>query len=157
MKTESQMNQILKLENQLCFPLYAGSRLIVQSYEHELDKFNLTYPQYLVLLVLWENDGLGVKEIGEKLLLDSGTLTPILQKMQKLELIDRKRSPQDDRLVQNFLTTKAKRLKAKMADLVFDLFCNSGIGAEDANNLIIALKAMAQNLIKLRETQNKKK
>lgn len=153
MKSQRQVDEILKLENQLCFPLYAASRLIVQSYEHELAKLNLTYPQYLVLLVLWEDDGLSVKEIGEKLLLDSGTLTPVLKKLEALALVVRKRAKEDDRLVQNFLTKKGNRLKAVAADMSYDLFCRSGLRPEDAQALRRSLSALSKKLLEFRRQQ----
>lgn len=111
--------QVVKLEQQLCFPLYAASRLIVQAYGPHLKKLGITYPQYLVLMVLWEEDGACVKEIGTRLFLDSGTLTPLLKKMQAQGLIRRVRSQLDDRTVLNFLTESGYALKplaVEMAD-----------------------------------------
>ena len=87
MSEELEIDELLKLDNQVCFPLYAASRLVVQSYRPFLAEIGLTYPQYLVLMVLWENDGLGVHEIGKRLHLDSATLTPILKRMEKNGLL----------------------------------------------------------------------
>jgi MarR family transcriptional regulator, organic hydroperoxide resistance regulator len=143
MITESQAAEILKLQKQICFPLYATSRLIIQSYSEGLEKLKITYPQYLVLLVLWENDGLSVKEIGDLLFLDSGTLTPVLKKMNASGLVVRKRSKQDDRYVLNFLTTKAQRLKLKAAEMSYDLFCRSGLKPDSA----VALRQMLHSLL----------
>ncbi|MDI7226857.1 MarR family winged helix-turn-helix transcriptional regulator [Leptospira santarosai] len=103
----------LFLENQICFPLYACSRTVTSLYRPILDKLGLTYPQYLVLLVLWKKDGYSVKEIGKKLYLDSGTLTPLLKRMEDSELILRKRSEEDERSVRIFLSSKGKKLKEK--------------------------------------------
>ncbi|EMP03755.1 MarR family winged helix-turn-helix transcriptional regulator [Leptospira santarosai] len=103
----------LFLENQICFPLYACSRAVTSLYRPILDKLGLTYPQYLVLLVLWKKDGYSVKEIGKKLYLDSGTLTPLLKRMEDSELILRKRSEEDERSVRIFLSSKGKKLKEK--------------------------------------------
>jgi DNA-binding MarR family transcriptional regulator len=136
----------LKLENQLCFPFYAASRLIVQVYTPYLAQLGLTYPQYLVLLVLWENNGLNVKEISERLYLDSGTLTPILQKLQKMGLVDRKRSLLDDRNVQNFLTDLGIQLKPKVSQLVNELFCSTGLTLEEAAEYKSAAKRLIQKL-----------
>ncbi len=147
------VDEILKLDNQLCFPLYAASRLIVQSYEHVLTQFRLTYPQYLVLLVLWENEGLSVKEIGAKLWLDSGTLTPVLKKLESLELVERRRSKEDDRFVHNFLTNKGRKLKPKVADMSFDLFCRSGLQPEEVEALRTTLRAVSKKLSNLRHLQ----
>ncbi|KXZ28156.1 MarR family transcriptional regulator [Leptospira santarosai] len=103
----------LFLENQICFPLYACSRTVTSLYRPILDKLGLTYPQYLVLLVLWKKDGYSVKEIGKRLYLDSGTLTPLLKRMEDSELILRKRSEEDERSVRIFLSSKGKKLKEK--------------------------------------------
>jgi MarR family transcriptional regulator, organic hydroperoxide resistance regulator len=90
---------ILKLENQLCFPLYAVSRQFTKAYQPYLQALGLTYPQYLVLLLLWEYGELTVKELGERLLLDSGTLTPLLKRMEQRQWLSRRRDPQDERSV----------------------------------------------------------
>ncbi|WP_373802426.1 MarR family winged helix-turn-helix transcriptional regulator [Bacteroides heparinolyticus] len=103
----------LKLSNQLCFPIYAASRDIIQNYGKYLDDLDITYPQYLVLMVLWEEDFLPVNAIGKRLLLDSGTLTPLLKRMEAKELITRHRCKQDERIVRISLTEKGKELKAK--------------------------------------------
>ncbi|XDD50206.1 MarR family winged helix-turn-helix transcriptional regulator [Leptospira sp. WS92.C1] len=103
----------LLLENQICFPLYACSRAVTALYRPILEELSLTYPQYLVLLVLWKEDGSSVKEIGKKLHLDSGTLTPLLKRLEESELVIRKRSLNDERSVQIFLSSKGKKLKEK--------------------------------------------
>lgn len=101
----------LKLSNQICFPLYSVSRLITKAYKPYLDEMGLTYPQYLVLLVLWENDGLSVNQITEKLLLNTNTLSPLLKRMEKMEILQRNRSSEDERSVIVQITEKGKRLK----------------------------------------------
>lgn len=103
----------LFLENQICFPLYACSRALTSLYRPILDQLGLTYPQYLVLLVLWRGDGCSVKEIGRKLYLDSGTLTPLLKRLEDSELVVRKRSEKDERSVRIFLSLKGKKLKER--------------------------------------------
>ncbi|MDP2813811.1 MAG: MarR family transcriptional regulator [Erysipelotrichaceae bacterium] len=103
----------LKLKSQLCFPLYAASRKIIRLYKPLLDPLGITYTQYLVLLVLWEQDEQYVNDIGEKLILDSGTLTPLLKKLQTAGLIERKRSKTDERNVLISLTQKGKELEEK--------------------------------------------
>ncbi|MFK5857301.1 MAG: MarR family transcriptional regulator [Bacteroidota bacterium] len=103
----------LKLENQICFPLYSVSRLITKAYKPYLDKLGLTYPQYIVLLVLWENDRLTVNQISQKLLLNTNTLSPLLKRMEKLELLQRKRSDEDERSVIIQISNKGKKLKAQ--------------------------------------------
>lgn len=101
----------LKLSNQICFPLYSVSRLITKAYKPYLDEMGLTYPQYLVLLVLWENDGLSVNQITEKLLLNTNTLSPLLKRMEKMEILQRNRSSEDERSVIVQITEKGKQLK----------------------------------------------
>ena len=92
-------NPLLKLDQQLCFPLYALSRLVTKAYQPLLESLDLTYPQYLVLLLLWEHEALTVKQLGEKLLLDSGTLTPLLKRMEQRQWLSRQRDPRDERSV----------------------------------------------------------
>lgn len=108
---------ILKLDNQLCFPLYAATRQFTKIYRPLLEKFNVTYPQYLVLLVLFETDTLSVKALGERLFLDSGTLTPMLKRMEERGLIQRARSLQDERVVEVSLTEKGKPLESEIAEV----------------------------------------
>lgn len=104
---------MLLLENQLCFPLYAVSRLVTQLYTPLLDQLGITYPQYLVLLVLWEHGQLSVTDIGAQLLLETNTLTPLLKRMEQKQLIQRTRATDDERRVLIALTTKGKKLKQK--------------------------------------------
>jgi len=101
----------LKLNNQLCFPLYAASRLITRSYQPYLDKIKITYPQYLVLMVLWETDNLTVNVISKMLFLNTNTITPLLKRMEKQGLLTRKRSENDERKVLIKLTEKGKALR----------------------------------------------
>ncbi|WP_454190564.1 MarR family winged helix-turn-helix transcriptional regulator [Paenibacillus sp. Marseille-Q7038] len=105
------IHEELKLENQLCFAIYACSREITKLYQPHLDKIGVTYSQYLVLMVLWEREECTVKEIGEALYLDSGTLTPSLKRMQTAGLINRERSVHDERKVLVSLTEKGKMLQ----------------------------------------------
>lgn len=103
----------LKLENQICFPLYAVSRLVIQQYKPLLNELGVTYPQYLVLLVLWENAPISVKEISKKLFLETNTLTPLLKRMESNGLVQRNRSKEDERVVIISLTTQGKELQNK--------------------------------------------
>ncbi len=107
----------LKLENQLCFPLYACSKEIIRKYKPFLDPLGLTYTQYITLLALWEEDNLTVKALGEKLYLDSGTLTPLLKKMELQSLITRVRSSDDERNVYIKLTEEGRGLRDKAAEV----------------------------------------
>ena len=107
----------LKLENQLCFPVYAASRLIIREYQPYLDKLGITYPQYLVLMVLWENDNLTINEISQKLILNTNTLTPLLKRMEVMEILTRTRDIGDERKVLIKLTSKGKKLREKAASI----------------------------------------
>ena len=107
----------LALENQLCFPLYAAARKVTGLYAPYLKELGLTYTQYIVLLVLWERDGLSLGEIGERLSLDSGTLTPLCKKLETAGLIARRRSEQDERSVRITLTDAGRTLKERAAEI----------------------------------------
>jgi DNA-binding MarR family transcriptional regulator len=96
---EPELNPLLKLDNQLCFSVYALSRVITKAYHPLLEKLGVTYPQYLVLLLLWEHKELTVKQLGEQLLLDSGTLTPLLKRMEQRGWLSRRRDARDERSV----------------------------------------------------------
>jgi MarR family transcriptional regulator, organic hydroperoxide resistance regulator len=107
----------LRLSDQLCFSLYAASRAMTAAYGPLLAPLGLTYPQYLVMLVLWETDGVSVKRLGEALELDSGTLTPLLKRMEAQGLVTRRRATADERVVEIHLTTAGKRLRARAVDI----------------------------------------
>lgn len=107
----------LKLENQLCFPLYASSRIITKLYKPFLDPMGLTYTQYVALLVLWEKDSLSVKELGSLLYLDSGTLTPMLKKMEDQGIVARVRGQEDERVVHIKLTEKGWKMRDTAAEI----------------------------------------
>lgn len=104
---------ILKLENQVCFPIYAASRLVTRLYQPFFDKLDITYPQYLVFLLLWEKDNRNVSDISHCLYLESSTLTPLLKRMEAKGYIKRKRSAEDERSVFIQLTAKGKKLEEK--------------------------------------------
>ena len=104
-------DQLLRLDNQICFAIYSAAHAFNRVYKPLLDRLGLTYPQYLVMLVLWEHDGVAVKEIGERLYLDSGTLTPLLKRLEQAGLIRRTRSTEDERQVLIDLTAQGQALK----------------------------------------------
>ena len=106
--------EILKLDNQLCFSLYATAKEIIRRYKPLLDNFGITYTQYITLLVLWEKDGLLVKSLGERLYLDSGTLTPLLRKLESKGYIIKKKDTKDSRETTVYLTDKGRELKEKI-------------------------------------------
>lgn len=101
----------LKLENQLCFPLYAAAREVVKKYKPHLDKLDLTYTQYITMMLMWEYKEITSKELGNKLFLDSGTLTPLLKKLEGKKLVTRKRSETDERELIVKITAKGERLR----------------------------------------------
>ncbi|MGG1575975.1 MarR family winged helix-turn-helix transcriptional regulator [Fictibacillus sp. NRS-1165] len=126
---------MLKLENQICFMVYAAAREITKKYRPLLEELDVTYPQYLALLVLWEKNELSVKELGEKLYLDSGTLTPMLKRMEAHELIIRQRSKQDERSVIVSLTEKGESLREKAACIPGALLENMNIYGPELDQL----------------------
>ncbi len=112
---ESEIEQSLRLDRQLCFPLYTAARLVTGSYAPHLKPLGLTYTQYVVFLVLWEEDGLTVGEIGDRLRLDSGTLTPLLKRLEAEGYVRRARGERDERVVRVFLTAEGMALREKCA------------------------------------------
>ncbi len=107
----------LKLENQLCFPLYVCSKEIIRRYKPYLNTLDLTYTQYIVMLVFWEQKKISVKELGKKLFLDSGTLTPVLKSLEKKEYISRYRSTEDERILLAEITENGEILKKKAVEI----------------------------------------
>ena len=108
-------DELLRLDRQLCFALYSSSLLMTKLYKHVLGALGLTYPQYLVLLALWQADAVGVSELGDQLYLDSGTLTPLLKRMEVAGFLERKRSSQDERRVDIRLRPAGRKLKKEAA------------------------------------------
>ncbi|GEM63341.1 MarR family winged helix-turn-helix transcriptional regulator [Sphingobacterium faecium] len=140
------MKDLLKLDNQLCFPLYALSREIIQRYRPHLDEIGLTYPQYLVLMVLWENDKQTVNQIGHKLLLDSGTLTPLLKRLEQKQIVLRQRSTVDERVVEISLTNMGIDLKKKAKCIPEKLIQELEITQEE----IDSIRSIADKILKLK-------
>lgn len=136
----------MKLENQLCFLLYASSREMTKQYKPLLEKLNVTYPQYLALLLLWEHETLTVKKMGELLYLDSGTLTPMLKRMEQQGLITRKRSEEDERSVLISLTENGQSLKERAADIPRTILGLSKQSGEDLKQLKSALYTLLETL-----------
>jgi DNA-binding MarR family transcriptional regulator len=126
----------LKLGNQLCFPVYAASRLITRIYQPYLDEIGITYPQYLVLLVLWEKDEVTVNEISRKLVLNTNTTTPLLKRLETLGLVTRRRSGEDERKVIIALTSKGKKLQSRAADIPGKLSEGLAAGSMSITDLI---------------------
>jgi MarR family transcriptional regulator, organic hydroperoxide resistance regulator len=116
----------LRLDEQICFPLYAATRAMMHVYQPMLAKLGLTYPQYVVMLVVWETEGLSVKQIGDRLYLDSGTLTPLLKRLETAGFVVRERSTEDERVVNIRVTVEGKRLQKRAADVPRTLACRLG-------------------------------
>ena len=121
----------LKLENQLCFPLYACAREVVKRYKPFLDEIDLTYTQYIAMMVMWEKKSINVKELGECLYLDSGTLTPLLKKLESKGLVSRKRSEKDERNLIVTITEEGERLKEKAVNIPLQMAECTNLSAEE--------------------------
>ncbi len=132
----------LLLDRQLCFALYAASRAVVGAYTPLLEPLGLTYPQYLTLLVLWERDGLRVSQIGERLRLDSGTLTPLLKRLAAQGLVERRRSAEDERAVEIFLTPEGRVLRERAARLPETLACQTDLPPKEIEGLRESLRRL---------------
>jgi DNA-binding MarR family transcriptional regulator len=132
----------LLLDSQLCFLLHATSRAVTQTYVRLLEPLGLTYPQYLSMLVLWEQDGISVGQIGERLLLDSGTLTPLLKRLEGMGLVERRRSQTDERVVEIHLTASGRRLRARAEGVPTAMFCASGLSHSSADRLGTELRRL---------------
>ncbi|MGY0235251.1 MarR family winged helix-turn-helix transcriptional regulator [Longispora urticae] len=125
----------LELRHQLCFALYSASRAVTALYRPLLDELGLTYPQYLVMLVLWERDARTVKELGAELRLDSGTLSPLLKRLEAADLLTRERSPEDERSVTVSLTTRGVALREKAEEIPGRLFCGTDLAGDELAEL----------------------
>lgn len=140
---------LLSLDRQLCFPLYAASRLITRLYQPLLEPLGLTYPQYIVLMILWERSPCSVSEIGERAQLASNTLTPLLKRLETQGLIARTRGQTDERVVFIALTAAGTALKAQCACIPARLFERIGYPADQAVSLKQHLDALLQRLLAL--------
>lgn len=136
----------LLLENQLCFPLYACSREVVKKYKPYLDEIGLTYTQYIAMMVLWEKKSINVKSLGEALYLDSGTLTPLLKKMETQGLVTRNRSSEDERNLIVTLTKEGEDLREKAIDIPQKIGSCLNIDREKALALRSILNEMLDNM-----------
>ena len=135
----------LKLENQLCFPLYACSREVIKLYKPYLDEIDLTYTQYITMMVLWERRCVSVKELGLCLHLDSGTLTPLLKKLEAKGLLNRKRSEEDERSLLVTLTEAGEKLRDRAVDIPAKIAQSCNLDLEEANTLYRLLYKLLQN------------
>jgi len=138
--------ELLKLDNQLCFALYSSSRGVTRLYRPLLSEFGITYPQYLAMLVLWEKEPLTVKELGERLFLDSGTLTPLLKRMEKQGLLKRERSQGDERQVLINLTEEGRKLKDKALAIPLKVADQVNISQSEFISLLTSLKKLMRKI-----------
>ena len=139
-------DQALLLDNQLCFALYSASLAMTRLYKPLLDGLGLTYPQYIAMLVLWERDGLMVSELGERLSLDSGTLTPLLKRLEALGLVARIRDVQDERRVHITLTSAGRKLKTRAAKIPGCILAASQCSIPELISLTQQVQALRQRL-----------
>lgn len=139
-------DELLKLDNQLCFAVYACSREIIKYYRPYLDKLGLTYTQYITMMVLWEAGRISAKDLGMRLHLDSGTLTPLLKKLEHTGLIERHRNSVDERSLIITLTDKGQNLKNRAGEIPEKMFCGLKLTMEELVSLREQLKTVTNNL-----------
>lgn len=132
-------NDVLKLDNQLCFALYVSSKEVIKRYKNLLDPYGLTYTGYITLLALYEKDQVTIKELGNKLYLDSGTLTPLLKKLEAQKYIERQRSKADERQVYIKLTKEGIKLKESLVSVPEALLCTINADPADGKKLLDSL------------------
>ncbi|MBE5901313.1 MAG: MarR family transcriptional regulator [Lachnospiraceae bacterium] len=137
---------VLKLENQVCFPLYACSKEVVRRYKPFLDELDLTYTQYIVMLVLWEHRALSAKDLGEYLYLDSGTLTPVLKTLEKKGYLTRQRSKEDERVLMVEITEKGMALREEAVGVPLKMGQCVNLTNEEAKELYRLLYKMLQEM-----------
>ena len=141
------MKEQLKLENQLCFPLYACAKEIVRGYTPLLEPLGMTYTQYIAMMVLWEHKSISIKDMGKLLYLDSGTLTPMLKKMERNGWLCRKRSQEDERIVIISITDKGEAMQEKAAEVPIKMAQCLKLNNEEAMQLYVLLHKMMKTFI----------
>ncbi len=146
-----------KIEDALCFSLYTASRLMTQSYSEHLDQLKITYTQFLVMNLLWEKDNVTLKRLGERLYLDSGTLTPLVNRLISLGYIKKTKSNFDERELVVALTPKGKLLKNKSADIPRAMFCKLEVSVERFLEIRTGVQQILHTLNRQRTTKNKSK
>lgn len=137
---------LLRLDNQLCFALYAATRAMTRTYRERLEPLGLTYPQYLVLLVLWEADGLTVSALGTRLMLDSGTLTPLVKRLETAGLVVKHRRTEDEREVEVWLSDKGRAMQAAVGGAREHVVCRLQMSEVDIAKLRVELMALIDRL-----------
>jgi DNA-binding MarR family transcriptional regulator len=136
----------LYLENQLCFSLYSATHALLRSYKPDLDKLNLTYPQYLVLVALWQYKQLSIKQIAEKLMLEPATITPVVKRLEVKKLTKRTRQKDDERVVIVSLTEEGQALRSKLSDVQKRVACDTGLNDTAFKNLNQTLNALTKHV-----------
>jgi len=139
-------SELLKLDNQLCFALYVTSKEIIKKYKPLLKPYDLTYTGYITMMALWEVDNINVKDLGKKLYLDSGTLTPLLKKLEVKGLIERRRSATDERNVYIHLSKKGKKMQEDAVEIPKGLICSLDLGDVDGRGLLQTLHEIMPKL-----------
>lgn len=141
--------EALRLDQQLCFVLYAASRALTRAYAPLLEPLGLTYPQYLVLLALWEGGGGSVKGLGERLHLDSGTLTPLLKRLERQGWVTRRREPSDERVLRVELTEAGRSLREQARSIPAQIGCAAGFSLEDPAEVarLVALREAVREVL----------
>ena len=139
---------VLKLENQICFPIYACSKEIIKKYRPLLRELDLTYTQYLVMLIMWEYKSMKIKELGEKLLLDSGTITPVVKSLEKKDFLEKRRSDEDERIVEVSVTELGCITREKAVEIPSKLIECIGLDEKEGIQLYSLIRKL---LLKLQE------
>lgn len=148
------MQNELKLKNQICFPLYVSSKEVIRRYKPLLDEVNLTYTQFIVLLVLWEENKINVNDLGKRVFLDSGTLTPLLKKLEVKGYITRNRSVQDERNVIINITPEGLSLKERCVNIPSLVYSNIGLNSNELQTLYKLLYKIILNVEEKAEIEN---
>ncbi|WP_081454241.1 MarR family winged helix-turn-helix transcriptional regulator [Vibrio furnissii] len=136
-------DELLLLDNQLCFPLYSAANAVVRAYRPLLDALDLTYPQYLVMMVLWQQNAISVKTLGEKLHLDSGTLTPLLKRLESKGLVERRRSVTDERARELWLTERGTALREQALAVPKSMVCKFDLDWDE----LVMLKQLCEKVV----------
>ena len=145
--SKPKITNTMKLDDQICFSLYLAAKTMTQVYQPVLKPFDLTYPQYIALLVLWERDGISVKDLGERLHLDSGTLSPLLKKLEARGLVERSRDPDDERSVTLVVTQEGHALKRKLQPELDAMACALPVQGSELKSLRDAANAFTRLLL----------
>ncbi len=135
--------ELLLLDNQLCFPLYSAANAVIRAYRPMLEQLDLTYAQYLVMMVLWQTNGISFKTLGERLHLDSGTLTPLLKRLEAKGIVERKRSLSDERVRELYLTEQGFALKETALSVPNSMICKLNLELDE----LVMLKSICEKVI----------